>query len=263
MISDSPSQDNDMPQQAGRPPVASRRAAWEYQGDVDWQPFSVQVPLDIVWSGIVIAAACYPLVVGAIILVAMGWPFGFEGFSFDVAATILWVSLVCFVIGLFYGILMTVPAYFATQFIRWILKGVISERGVSGIYGGMTGFLCVSGGGFFIASEMYAMRTLDTWLPMVFALLLAVVMGYVGAIWAGYRKQKAGFPFFEPIFSFDKQITIGYLMKLTFLVAALSVAFKAAGPLGLSIGISWLVYLLVQTLLLVCDHWLTGWLSRR
>ena len=173
------------------------------------------------------------------------------------------VLMICFAVGLIYGIIMSIPAFFPTQLLRWILKGIVSDRGVSGIYGGMTGFLCVSGGGLFVATGMPSMQNWQMWLPLVLAMLLAVVMGYVGAILVGYRKRDDGFPFYEPIFSFEKQISIGYMMKLTFIVAAVVAILKAAGVAGLYIGITWAVYLLTQTLLLVCDHWITRWLSAR
>ena len=154
---------------------------------------------------------------------------------------------------------MSIPAFGLTQFVRWSLKGIISERGVSGIYGGMTGFLCSSGGGLFFANWLPEMRSWEEWLAVVLASILAIVMGHCGAIWMGYRRRQEAFPFFEPIFAGEKQLTIGYLMKLTFVVALFAGAFKAAGPAGFYIGIAWLVYFFTQALLLACDHWITLW----
>ena len=219
-------------------------------------------PLVNVWSGIVLAATCYPVVlvglVSAVYTVSGSGPS-----SLSYLGVLLLFALASQIIGLLYGIFMSGPAFVLAQVLRWSLKGIISGRGASGIFGGMTGFLCVSGGGLFYTSGMPPLHAWQAWGPVFLTSLLAVVMGYVGAIWMGYRKQTVGFPFFEPIFSFEKQITIAYLMKLTFVVAAISVVFKAAGPAGLGIGIAWLVYLPVQTLLLVCDHWFTLWLSHR
>ena len=163
--------------------------------------------------------------------------------------------------GLIYGIIMTIPAYGLTQLLRWRLKGVISDRGVSGIFGGMTGFLCISGGGLYLVSLM---NYFDIWDLLVYssAILLAVVVGYLGAILAGYRRRNEGFPFFEPIFLVKKQITISSLMKLTLIVAVLVVVFKATGIISLYIGGLWLAYLLVQTLLLVVDNWIMRWLRK-
>ena len=161
--------------------------------------------------------------------------------------------------GAIYGVVMSIPAFFLTQLLRVSLKGMISGRAASGIFGGMTGFLCSSGGGWFFS---FGMISLQDW-QMYFPILLAVVMGHAGAIWFGYLRRNEGFPFFDSLFSFEKQITIGYLMKLTAIVAALSLVFKAVGSAGISIGIGWLVYLLLQTLLLVCDSRITRLLSER
>ena len=49
-------------------------------------------------------------------------------------------------------------------------------------------------------------------------------------------------------------------MKLTVIVAVLVVVLKAAGMAGLHVGFAWFAYLLIQTLLLICDHWITHWL---
>ena len=195
MVTDFASKNYDTPQRASSlQPASGRRAALDYQSDADWQFYSV-LPINHVWYGVVLAAACYPVVFGLFLLVFFGLPFGFQVLTVKLSAMLLWGSVFCFIFGLLGGIVVSVPAYFVTRFLRWSLQGVISERGVSGMYGGMVGFLLVSGGGLFVGWTT-AMRNMDACLLYAFAFLLAIVMGHFGAICAGYRKQKAGFPFF-------------------------------------------------------------------
>ena len=188
--------------------------------------------------------------------------FGFEPLSPDAVGEFILFVLVSLMIGTIYGVIMSAPAYLLTQLLRWSLKGIVSDRGAAGIFGGMTGFLCTSGGGLFFAYLPFYGEIWDL-LPLFLISILAIAMGHVGAICAGYRRRVTGFPFFVPIFSFKKQITISYLMKLTLILAVLAALFKAAGTAGVNIGIAWSTYLLVQTLLLICDHWITRRLSRR
>ena len=249
-------------QVVGPRPKPARRVAWEYDGDPKTKVKLAPTALGLVWSGIVLAAACYPIVVGTGLTVWLTLLFGLVPVSLEGILSLAFFLFIGFVVGLIYGIIMSVPAYFLTQSLSWSLQGVISERGASGIYGGMTGFLCVSGGGLFFVDAVPYLGGWNEWLPQLLVLMLAVVMGHSGAILVGYRKRKAGFPFFMPIFSFEKQVTISYLMKLTFLIAAVSVILKAAGPAGLCIGIAWLLYAITQALLLGCDHWLTRRLNR-
>ena len=246
-------------------PRPQTRVAWEHDEGVESEPeleFNLG-PLDMVWFGVVLAAAFYPTVIGALVLLFSTLAFGFAGVSLDAILMAAVFVMFSFVVGLIYGALMSIPAFFLTQLLRWSFKGIISERGICGAYGGMTGFLCTSGGGLFITNGMPPLQDWEQWTTAILVSLLAVVMGYAGAVWFGYRKRNKGFPFFEPIFSFEKQITIGYLMKLTFIVAALCVGLKSAGMAGFYIGFAWSLYLLAQTLLLVCDHWLTRWLKGR
>ena len=270
MTSNLPNTDSDTDKPVPDPrPASKRRVAWEHKGnavaDTRSLPELELAPLDLVWSGIVLAAAFYPIVLGGFLLVFLLFAYGFKDLSFDVFVSGFSVFACSVFVGLIYGIIVSIPAFFLTQLLRWSLQGVISDRGMSGIYGGMTGFLCTCGSGLLsaIATGLPSSGNWYEWLPFALMSVLAIVMGHFGAIWTGYRKRHVGFPFFEPIFSFDKQITISYLMKLTFIVAGLTVAFKAAGTAGLYIGIAWLTYLFVQTFLLVCDHWITLWLSRR
>ena len=102
---------------------------------------------------------------------------------------------------------------------------------------------------------------LEEWLPVIFFAVAAIGMGHAGAILAGYRKRHDGFPFFEPIFSSQKQLTIRFLFKVTLIVAVLAAVFKATGPIAQNVALTWMAYLLFQTLLLVCDHWITRWLA--
>ena len=221
------------------------------------EPKRNPTPLDV-WSGIVFAAAFYPFVLAAIVI---GWMLLLD-INPEQIGTMIVVLPLGLMAGTFYGIIMSIPAFLLTQLLCWSLNGVVSERGASGIYGGMTGFLCISGGGLFLTNEMPSFHEWEIWVPWIFAYLLAIVMGYGGAIWFGYKKRHKGFPFFEPIFSFGKQITISYLMKLTFIVAASSIILKATNG-SFYIVIAWSSYFIVQILLLVCDHWVTFWLSQR
>ena len=235
---------------------SKRRKAW----GVDGEPELTQGPLGIVWPGILFAAGYYPIVIGGCMMVSWAWKDGLRGLAVDGAIAIFGIFLLSFVLGVIYALIMTIPAFYLTQGLRWSLQGIVSGRGASGIYGGMTGFLCTSGGGLFLIGGVPPLRN---WTPSILAMLLAVVMGYVGAIWIGYQKRTEGYPFFEPIFSNKKQIAISFLLKLTFVIALVSVVLKAAGAAGFYIGTAWLVYLLTQTLLLVCDFWITRWLRSR
>ena len=215
-------------------------------------------PLAVAWSGIVQASGCFPIVLGGIVVFCFAFAKGFQDVSTDLLRSLIFV-IPSFIAGASFGILLSIPAFFLTQFLRWSLSGIVSERGASGIYGGMTGFVCFSWSGVFFTLPFS--RDWVGWVQFILVLQLAVVMGYAGAIWAGYRKRNAGFPFYEPIFSQEKQITIGVLMKLTLIAAALSAISKAAGSDGWCIGIASAVYLLLQTLLLFGDHWLTRWMK--
>ena len=228
----------------------------------DWDTDVVrekETSLAIAWSGIVIAAACFPNVIITLELIRMTIVHGFEEFPLNELHFVVVSMVANFFIGLIYGMIMSIPAFILTQILRWSLKGIVSDRGISGIYGGMTGFLCLTWGGWLSVLLLPHANFVE----LIVISVLAVVIGYVGAILAGYRKRNVYFPFYQPIFTFEKQITIGYLMKLTLIVAAFSVVIKAVGMTGLYIGIAWLAYLLAQTILLVCDHWFTRWLSRR
>ena len=158
---------------------------------------------------------------------------------------------------------MAVPAFLLARLLMWSLKDIISSRAASGIFGGLTGFLCISGGGLFFINGFPPASDMELRLFVLFLPLLAIVMGYVGALCSGYLSRFDGFPFYEPLFTFKKQITISYLMKVTLIVAVLAAIFKATGTGGINIGLAWLGYLLVQTLLLIGDHWLTRFLSQR
>ena len=88
-------------------------------------------------------------------------------------------------------------------------------------------------------------------------------MGYLGAIWAGYRYRHDGFPFYDSLLAIDKQFTIWFLLKLTTFVAVFSVICKAVGVTGLTVGIAWAVYVAFQTFLLLCDQGFGYWMGWR
>ena len=238
-----------------KPNSNTKQVSHYYDWHADFDDVSEATPLGFAWVGIMIAAGCYPIVVG-VILVVWNLPFSLPVRDcLELMTGIIVYGLFSVGIGLLYGFLMSGPAFILTQILRWSLNGIISSRGAIGVYGGMTGFLCIStvlllSGGVSIYAE-------SGWFYSLLAALLAIAMGYLGAIWFGYLKRNHGFPFFEPLFSLEKQITIGYLMKLTFVVAVSVIIFRAMGPVGPYIAVASSVYVIAQILLLVCDHWIT------
>jgi len=221
--------------------------------------------MGIVWFGIAISAGCYPLVIGAILFVWSIVAFGLNGSALELIGGLICFVVIGFGAGMMYGVIMALPAYLLTRLLRWSSGGVISDRGASGIFGGMTGFLYSTGGSL---PFMQPVPRLKGWELQVFILLLfsstllAIVMGYLGAIWAGYRNRDDGFPFFEPIISVERKFTIGFMMKLTAVVAVLAIVCKAIGTVGLYVGIAWVAYFVVQAFLLFCDHCATSLLKR-
>ena len=167
--------------------------------------------------------------------------------------------------GIMYGVIMSLPAYLLTRLFHWSLRGIVSDRSASVIFGGMTGFLLSTGGGLFFALGAFSLKgwELTFYIVLLFSvMLLAVAMGYLGALWAGYRKRDDGFPFFEPIISVERKFTIGFMMKLTAVVAVLAIVCKAIGMVGLYVGLAWVAYIAVQMFLLFCDHCATSLLKR-
>jgi len=232
---------------------------WEY----DWRTESVRqmprTPMAISWYGIVLAMGCYPIVIAVIVVVALIF---IHGISFQpemIVGAIVFV-VVGFPVGAILGAIMAVPAYLLLQVVGWVSGGAISSRGASGVFGGLTGFLCSTGSGLFI---IYSWGSLTELIVTVVASLLAIVMGYFGAIGVGYRYRSEGYPFFESLFAVNKQFSIWSMLKLTTLVAVLSVICKAAGPVGFSLGIAWAAYTVVQVLLLLGDHWFGCWMGWR
>ena len=226
---------------------------------VVWQ-YATPTPFGFAWYGILIAAFCYPIVLGIVTACLL--------FADSTADPLLSIMMFAMLIGspfaaLVYGVLMSIPAFCLTWLLSWGSKGIVSERGASGIFGGLTGFLCVFYGGFFEVEKMQSLQSLESWFFFAGPPLLGVIMGHAGAVAVGYLKRNDGFPFFEPMFCFKKQFTIGYMLILTLIVAVLVIAFKAVGADGVNVGIAWSAYLLVQTLLLVCDYLITRWLRPR
>ena len=234
----------------------SLKPIWEY----DWRNESAsqmpRTPMVISWCGIVFAMGCYPIVLGALIAAFSFFAHGIQ-FELEMIFGAILFAIFSFLVGATYGMIMTIPAYLLLQVIGWISGGAISGRGASGIFGGLTGFLVSTGGGLFIAGlPEYDWRVITF---MGTAALLAIAMGYLGAIGAGYRYRLDGFPFYDSLFTADKQFSIWFLLKLTTLVAVFSVICKAAGPAGLCLGIAWAAYAVFQTLLLLCDHGFGYW----
>ena len=255
MTSDSPKKETStiaemVERQAGLKPI------WEY----DWKTESVRqmprTPMVISWYGIVLALGCYPIVMGACMVALAMFTHGVS-FNPEMIGAAAFYVVIGFPVGAICGIVMTIPAYLLLQVIGWISGGTISCRGASGVFGGLTGFLVSAGGGlFFINPWMNAIQVL---VFMGTASLLAIVMGYFGAIWAGYRYRLDGYPFYDSLFAVDKQFSIWSMLKLTTLIAVVTVILKAVGPLGLNLGIAWAVYGVLQVLLLLGDHWFGCW----
>ena len=214
------------------------------------------------WFGIVFAAGLFPLAVFGITFVCVLFSEGLR-FQLDVFGDVIPGTLLLFVIGIFYGIVMTIPAYVLLKLFDWVSGGVISERGASGVYGGLVGFLCTTGGGLFFASHQGGQFNRSAVYFGVLVPLLAIVMGYVGAVWAGYRSRHVDFPYFEPLVVFEQQFSIAYLMKLTVFVAVLAVICKAVGSAGFVIGLYWVFCCVVQSCLLLCDYWIQQWVGKR
>ena len=234
---------------------------WEY----DWKTESVRqmprTPMAISWYGIVLAMGCYPIVMGAFVIAFAIFTNGMIPLNAAMILGAILYVVISFPVGAICGMVMTIPAYLLLQVIGWISGGTISGRGASGVFGGLTGFLFSTGGGlFFIYPWMDAIQVLAY---MGTASLLAIVMGYFGAIGVGYRYRFDGYPFFDSLFAVDRNFSIWSLLKLTTLVAVLTVVLKALGPLGLSLGIAWAVYGVVQVLLLLGDHWYGCWMGWR
>jgi len=239
----------------------SLKPIWEH----DWKTESLrQLPrtsMAISWHGIVLAAGCYPIVLGTGLAAFSFFNHGVQ-FDLEMFFGAVFYGLFSFVVSATCGMIMTIPAYLLLLAIGWMSGGAISGRGASGIFGGLTGFLVSTGGGLFIVG-----LPTQNWEVITFmgtAVLLAIVMGYLGAIWAGYRYRHDGFPFYDSLLATDKQFSIWFLLKLTTFVAVFSVICKAAGPVGINLGIAWAIYGVIQTLLVLCDqgfYWM-GWRKR-
>ena len=258
-----------MTEQVPDPPKSKLYSPWQYDSEAERTHRTARSSLGMprlqlfsVWYGIVLAAGCFPCVLMLITLARSTVTFDFPRSLPETLISIPFIfaiSIPAGIAGLIWGSVISLPAYLLTQWLGWILKGILSDRGAIGIFGGLTGFLCTTGGGLIFADAGPA--PFDFW----FLPLLAIAMGHLGATWACYseRNRKPYVDFFEPILSLEKQITIGFLMKLTVAVALLVVILKAAGTAGLNIGIAWGFYIVVQACLLFCDHLITRWLSRR
>ena len=196
MTSDVPNADSDLPEQSSDPQPRSNQhsASWQV-AEVD--DFATSKALGFAWIGILLAAAFYPIVFAGFLTIWLTFLYGFEPLSVNDLGEIVGFLMLSLVIGTIYGFIMSIPAFLLTQLVSWSLKGIVSNRGVSGIYGGMTGFLCTSGGGLLFGNAAPAMPGLSFFIRWALACLLAVVMGYVGAIMAGYLFRNSGFSVFR------------------------------------------------------------------
>ena len=247
----------------GEKSSSSLQPIWEY----DWKTESVRrmprAPLLIAWYGIVFAAGCYPIVLSILVFAYWRPDLGFSTYA-EMIIAVLCGLVIWFSLAMIYGIVMSIPAYLMLKFFGWILKAPVSSRAASGIYGGLTGFMCLTGGGLFLAiTELPSGDDLEGLYFLIFTVVLAVVVGHLGAVWAGYRYRNQGFPFFDSIIPTNQKITIGFLMKLTAVVAVAATMCKAIGLAGLYVGIIWMAYFAVQLILLYCDHLFTRWLGWR
>lgn len=189
---------------------SSLRPIWEY----DWKTESVRrmprAPLLIAWYGIVFAAGCYPIVLSILVFACWRPDLGFSTYA-EMIIAVPCGLVIGFSLAMIYGIVMSIPAYLLLKFFGWILKAPISSRAMSGIYGGLTGFMCVTGGGLFLAiTELPPGDDLEGLYFSIFTVVLAVVVGHLGAVWAGYRYRNQGFPFFDSIIPTNQKITIGF-----------------------------------------------------
>ena len=151
MTSDSPNEDPGVAAKAVKPQPTDRRVAWEYQGQGGREPGLRSLPrvrLGTAWLGVVVAAACYPIVVGSVSAIYSWLVYGQAGIHTSEIGMLIFVWVISFIFGSIFGsiyaVFMSIPAWFLTQVLSWGLKGIVSDRGVNAIFGGLTGFLCIS-----------------------------------------------------------------------------------------------------------------------
>ncbi len=235
-------------------PKFSGRSAGETNSVPQMEP----KPIVISWGGIVIAAGCYPIVMGAFFFGSLFFTDEIP-FNSEMIFSAIFYVLVGSLLGVVYGMVMSIPAYLLLRVFGWIAGGAISGRGTSGVFGGLTGFLASTSGSLFVFGHEWTMYPMKVTTFMGTTALVAIVMGYFGAIGAGYRYRFDGFPFYDSPFTTSIQFSIGSMLKLTMLIAVSTVIFKVAGPMGLSLAIAWAGYGVLQLLLMLCDHWCGGW----
>ena len=227
----------------------------------DWK-IDDATQMTISWCGIVIAAGSYPIVMGAFFF---GFLFFTDGIPLnsEMIFSVFFYVVIGSLLGAIYGMVMSIPAYLLLQVFGWIAGGAITERGASGVFGGLTGFLASTSVSLFIFGHEWIMFPVEVITFMGTTVPLAIAMGYLGAIGAGYRYRFDGYPFYDSPFAMNKQFSIWSMLKLTVLVAVSTVIFKAVGPLGLSLGIALAGYGVLQLFLLLCDHWCGCWMGWR
>lgn len=218
---------------------------------------NLATPLGSAWLGIVFAGGLYPLIVltiGAIVAVLFDGQRIFTPGWFPDA---LFFLFAVYMAGLFYAIAGSIPAYCLLQFCRFFTHWVLTERGACGVYGGLTGFLCMTGGGLYFLNS----PILPEEIPVVFLSLVAgaVALGHLGGIHRCYLKRRSKDWFKAPFFDPNQRISLKFFMGLTVTVGIFVACCKAAGESGLSIGIAWAMYGLLQIFLLFVEH---AWRAR-
>ena len=187
-----PSKTETDPEITGQTTLRSKSHQAEVLGSVVGDKSEPEVPPALAFAlpGVLLAIVCYLIMVEVVFLVWSPLLPGFARSSSDLFARLLFSSVIVLVGGLIYGIIVSLLALLLKKFLCRILIGILSDRGASGIYGGLTGFLCVSGGGLYYCGGI---GFSGKWFPLVvFGSLLAITMGHGGAILAGY----CGLPIF-------------------------------------------------------------------
>jgi hypothetical protein len=217
---------------------------------------NLPTPLGSAWLGIVFAGGCFPLVV-LTVGVIVSWFWGdtriFTPGWFPDALFFLFFT---FLSGSFYAMAGSIPAYCLLQFGRFCTHWILTQRGACGVYGGLTGFLCTTGGGLYFPQPTISLEEIASYICLV---AIAITLGHLGGIHSCYMKRGNRNWFKSPFFDPSKRISLKFLMGLTAAVALFVAACKAVGETGLSIGIAWSMYGLLQTLLLVVEH---AWRTR-
>jgi hypothetical protein len=210
------------------------------------------------WLGTIIAGGLYPWVISGLMLVIVGIQYRFDEIDVieGLVSAIPFLATTFFV-GMIYAMIMTVPAYGLLQFFRICTQSTLTKRGTAGVFGGLTGFLCTTGGGLLLLPT----DNIDVSGALFYggAVAIAVSLGHLGAITICYLRRDRLSRFYDPFLVPGRQVSIKLLMGVTFGFALFIAACKAAGPTGLLIGIMWSLYVAFQTLLLLLEN---AWRTR-